>query len=99
MPKRPLPQPAAAALEIIVEGRSRDIRAHDLELRMHQRGFNGRGMLDALRAFERRGWLLRSDSVVEISKDAFDSEPVTARRKSAAPRRQRTRMPRGLFGD
>jgi hypothetical protein len=39
MRQRSLPISAAAALDIIVSSGSRRIRANDLDLRMHQRGF------------------------------------------------------------
>lgn len=97
MRKRPLPAPAAAALDIIVSAGSRQIHANDLELRMHQQGFAARAVVEALRAFERRGWLIQSGSTIEISADASAGRPV-AKKQALRSTRKHTRLPRGLFG-
>jgi len=96
MPKRSLPTSAATALEIICANGVREIHANDLELRMHQRGFDSRACGQALKAFERRNWLLQSGSTIEVSEAAIAAAPV-AQKKSIVSRRYR-HMPRGLFG-
>lgn len=96
MPKRSLPPAASAALEIIVGSGSREIRAHDLELRMHQRGFSSRGVTDALRAFERRNWLVQVGRTVEISESAIEARSFVKKRARPKAVRQ-PRLPVGLF--
>ena len=87
---------AAAALDIIILSGSREIRANDLGLRLLQSGFGARAMSDALKAFERRGWLVRWDSVIEISAEGFCARPVVAK-KTPPSRKRHTRLPSGLF--
>ena len=97
MPKRPLPDSAAAALEIIVSSGSREIRANDLALRMHARGFGARPFHDALKAFERRRWLIQTLGVVEITEEAFSAKPVLKKKLNLVSRRRHTQLPRGFF--
>jgi hypothetical protein len=94
--RRPLPGSAAAALEIVGSGGSREMRANDLGLRMHQRGFDGRATNEALRAFERRGWLIKTGGVIALAEEAFAASPATLKR-TTSPSRKHTRLPRGLF--
>jgi hypothetical protein len=70
--KRPLPQSAAIALDVIADIGSREIRVNDFELRMHQRGCGSRAVSDALKAFERRGWHTVTGGMLSISEVAFD---------------------------
>jgi hypothetical protein len=70
--KRPLPQAASIALDVIADMGTRTIRLHDFELRMHQRGLDSRAVSDALRAFERRGWHEAAGGMLRISEVAFD---------------------------
>lgn len=96
MGHRPLPPSASAALDIIVATGSRQIRANDLALRMHQRGFAARAVGEALKAFDRRGWLIQSDRIIEISEEAINARPA-ARKKAPPSKRKHTFLPRGLF--
>jgi hypothetical protein len=98
MTKRPLPLAAAAALDIIVSSGSREMHANDFSLHMLQRGFGSRLAVEALRAFERRGWLVRADSVIKITEEGFGARPVVTR-KTPLPRRRHARLPRGLFAE
>lgn len=97
MPNRPLPSSAAAALDIIVNGGTRVVRANDLGLHMQARDFDGRVVGHALKAFERRGWLIRSAASIEISEDAFASKSAESK-KAPRAKRKHTALPRGLFG-
>jgi hypothetical protein len=65
---------------------------------MHQRGYGSRPVDEALKAFERRGWLLAVGSTIVLSDAAlqFRSEKQP-KRMQPAPKRTLTRMPRGLF--
>jgi hypothetical protein len=71
--KRPLPEAAAIALDVIADIGAHEIRLHDFELRMHQRGCSSRAVSDALRAFERRGWHTVSGGMLRVSDAALDA--------------------------
>lgn len=96
MPKRPLPPSAATALDIIVSSGSCAMRGNDFALQMHARGFDGRAVAQALKAFERRGWLVQAAPFVEISEEAFASKPVLMKKPPPSKRRH-TFLPRGMF--
>jgi hypothetical protein len=96
MRRRSLPPSAAAVLDIVVDGGARSIHANDLELRMYERGFNSRAVRDALKAFERRSWLVQAGSKIEITEAAFVPAPAGPKKMPRA-RRSSTRLPRGLF--
>jgi hypothetical protein len=64
---------------------------------MHQRGFDARACGQALKAFERRNWLVQSGSTVEVTEAAMAANPVV-KKKTVVYRRPRG-MPRGFFGD
>ena len=64
---------------------------------MHQQGFDTRATTAALRAFDRRGWLVRGGGTVEISEEGFNTKPEIAK-PAPISKRKHTRLPRGLFG-
>lgn len=71
--KRPLPQAAAIALDVIADIGAREIRLNDFELRMHQRGCSSRAVSDALKAFERRGWHTVSGGMLCVTDAALEA--------------------------
>lgn len=92
--KRPLPQAAAIALDVIADVGAREIRLNDFELRMHQRGCGSRAVSDALKAFERRGWHTVTGGMLCITEAAFDaarnSTDVHTRKPNRVKRRRVT---------
>ena len=97
MRKRQLPANAAIALDVFTQHGRRDIPKNELELRLHQRGLNGRDVVKALSAFRRRGWLEQDGHVLVLTQAAFESAPSAQRARPPA-RRHKYRMP-NLFGD
>jgi hypothetical protein len=93
--KRPLPHAAAVALDVIADVGSRQIRVHDFQLRMHQRGCDSRAVSEALRAFDRRGWKEVVDGMLCFSEAAYDAacngvdqfvrKPQRLKRRRAVP--------------
>ncbi|MBX3501071.1 MAG: hypothetical protein KF889_16645 [Alphaproteobacteria bacterium] len=89
---RRLPHAAAIALDVIADVGSRQIRVHEFELRMHQRGCDSRAVSEALRAFERRGWKEISGGMIEFSEAAYQAAQnggAEAPRRTHRLRRQR----------
>ncbi|MBV9835720.1 MAG: hypothetical protein JO055_14990 [Alphaproteobacteria bacterium] len=96
--RRPLPQSAAIALDVIADVGAREIRLHDFELRMHQRGCGSRAVSDALKAFERRGWHTVSGGMLCVSDAALDAARNGTGLHMRKPNRgKRRRMMPNLF--
>ena len=94
--KRPLPQSAAIALDVIADRGSREIHFNDFELLMHQRGCGSRAVADALRAFERRGWYTLVSGMLCLSDDALDAAR-NGTGPAQKPRSKRRRLMPNLF--
>jgi hypothetical protein len=98
MPRQPLSHATAAALEIIAVHGAREMRRNDFELYMHQRGYQTRQAQDALKAFERRGWLESCDSMLRITVDAYAvAVGGEARTAPASAKPRRTNRPLSAY--
>jgi hypothetical protein len=60
---------------------------NEFELRMHQGGCNSRDVVEALRALQRRGWLLSEKPDVVLSEAALSTRPP--KRKPATTKARR----------
>jgi hypothetical protein len=93
VPLRPLTHAATSALEVIATHGAREMRRNDFELYMQQRGYQTRQALDALKVFERRGWLESCDSTLRITEQAYaiavggEARPAPAAAKPRRPNR------------
>lgn len=83
---RAIPVYVAAAIEIVAEAGGRAIRMNDLDLRMHQRGFDARAVTATIRALERRNWIESIGSTLVLREVAFQPHAPPARRR---PKRMR----------
>lgn len=81
------------ALEVFVDFGSRDIPKNELELRAHQRGLNGRDVGDAIRAFQRRGWVEHNGSRLVITEAAFKVARDGAPTQHIVRRHKQLRVP------
>jgi hypothetical protein len=95
VPERPLSHAAATALDIIATHGAREMRRNDFELYMQQRGYQTRHALDALKVFERRGWLESCDSTLRITEEAYAVAVGGESRRAPAAARPR-RLNRSL---
>jgi hypothetical protein len=103
MPKRQMPAPLIGLLEVIAEHQTRRISLKELELRMHQRGFDSMMYAHAIGALERRGWASRFSGHLELTDWGYEAamhgaKPRPLQRTVMSNRVKQTRMPRGMFG-
>ncbi|MBX3499935.1 MAG: hypothetical protein KF889_10860 [Alphaproteobacteria bacterium] len=93
MARRQLPDHAAIALEIIADFGRRDIPKNEFLLRLHQRGLNGRDAGEAIRAFQRRGWVELDGRSLVMTEAAFDAARHGVRAHAPTRRHRQRRVP------
>jgi hypothetical protein len=89
---------AFTALDILSRPDAERLARNDFDLRMHQRGFNSRDAVSAIRALERRQWIDTSGGVLSLTACGQHAARNGGLRRP--PRKlgsHLSRMPPGLF--